>query len=151
MMKRRFNRKGFTLAEVLIVVAIVVVLAGVGFVALFSHMRSMHQLEMDGQAKELFVAAQNHLALAESQGYLGLKTSEGQFGEVSTLAMDTPAEGEAEKGIYYFVVGDGADSPNDDTVLNMMLPFASVDETARAGGSYVIRYQKSPATILDVF
>ena len=150
-MKKHWNRKGFTLAEVLIVVAIIVVLAGVGFVALFSHMRSMHQLELDGHAKELFVAAQNHLALAESQGYLGMKAESGEFGKASTLTMDQAAEGEADKGIYFFVVGERAYSPDGDTVLNMMLPFASVDESARTGGSYVIRYQKSPAPILDVF
>ena len=43
-MKKRFNQKGFSMGEVLIVVAIIVVLAGVGFVALMSHMRNMHQL-----------------------------------------------------------------------------------------------------------
>ena len=71
-MKKLFNRKGFTLAEVLIVVAIIVILASVGAVALFSHMRNMQKLEMDGQAKDLFVAAQNHLSLASSQGFLGV-------------------------------------------------------------------------------
>ena len=51
--KKMLNRKGFSMAEVLIVVAIIVVLAGVGFIALMSHMRNMQQLEMDGQAKEI--------------------------------------------------------------------------------------------------
>ena len=142
MMKKRWNRKGFTLAEVLIVVAIIVVLAGVGFVALFSHMRTMHQLEVDGHAKEIFVAAQNHLTLADSQGYLG--KTEG-FGEDDTVDPD--------KDIFYFLVGgeDGADPNTKGSILNQMLPFGSVDESARNGGSYIIRYQKSTATVLDVF
>ncbi len=139
MMKKRWNRKGFSLAEVLIVVGIIVVLMGVGAVALFSHMRTMHQLEMDGQAKELFVAAQNHLSLAESQGYLG-KT---KFGTGDYI--------EPGNDIYYFVVG-GGDNPDDtESVLNQMLPVASVDEAARTTGSYIIRYQKTSGTILDVF
>lgn len=142
MMKIRWNRKGFTLAEVLIVVAIIVVLAGVGFVALFSHMRTMHQLEVDGHAKEIFVAAQNHLTLTDSQGYLG-KTNATAFGTVA----------DADSDIYYFLVGgdDGANLDDKDSILSQMLPFGSVDESARAGGSYIIRYQKSSATILDVF
>ena len=37
------------------------------------------------------------------------------------------------------------------SVLNLMLPFGSIDETVRLGGSYVIRYQKSSARILEVF
>ena len=154
MMKRIKNRKGFSMAEVLIVVAIIVVLAGVGFIALMSHMRTMHQLEMDGQAKEIFVAAQNHLAMADSQGYLGMKESDGKFGTASTLTFTSGDNTETDdgKGIYYFVVGGaGTDSPDGDNVLNQMLPFASVDESARSGGSYIIRYQKDPAQILDVF
>ena len=147
--KRMLNRKGFTMAEVLIVVAIIVVLAGVGFIALMSHMRNMQQLEMDGQAKEIFVAAQNHLAMADSQGYLGKKGS--AFGTDDTV--------EANKDIHYFVVNAASlgneasmDNPNNEaSVLNLMLPFASVDESARISGSYIIRYQASSAQVLDVF
>ncbi len=144
MMKKHWNKKGFTLAEVMIVVAIIIVLASVGIVALSSHMRSMQQLEMDGQAKEIFVAAQNHLAMLDSQGYLGMSADSGQFGTASTLAQD------ANKGIYYYVV-NGAGSFTNDSVLKQMLPSASMDESTRTGGSYIIRYQKDPAQILDVF
>ncbi|MBR0281634.1 MAG: hypothetical protein IJQ81_08585, partial [Oscillibacter sp.] len=38
-----------------------------------------------------------------------------------------------------------------DMLYKVMLPFASVDETVRSGGSYVIRYQKNPALVLEVF
>ncbi len=130
------------MAEVLVVVAIIVILAGVGFIALMSHMRNMEKLELDGQAKEIFVAAQNHLAMADSQGYLG-KTG---FG--------TEEDAAAKNDVYYYVVGIGEgntslDSEND--ILSLMLPFASVDESARTSGSYIIRYQKSTATVMDVF
>lgn len=141
-MKKHWNRKGFSMAEVLVVVAIIVILAGVGFIALMSHMRNMEKLELDGQAKEIFVAAQNHLAMADSQGYLG-KTG---FG--------TEEDAAAKNDVYYYVVGIGEgntslDSEND--ILSLMLPFASVDESARTSGSYIIRYQKSTATVMDVF
>lgn len=147
-MKKQLNRKGFTLAELLVVVGIVVILMGVGFIAIMSHMRTMHQLEMDGQAKEIFVAAQNHLAMAEGQGYMGVSATTG-FG-----VKEEPGDSESDQGIYYFVVpaGQGGTLANStSTVLGQMLPFASVDEAARTGGSYIIRYQKSPGIILDVF
>ena len=153
MMKKRFNRRGFTLAEVLIVVAIIVVLMGVGAVALFSHMRNMQKLEMDGQAKELFVAAQNHLSLASSQGFLGVA----EYTETGDLTQNfgTAVTDDTGKptGIYYIIVnsGDTFSAGKGSAVLNQMLPFASMDESARAGGSYIIRYQKEPAQILDVF
>ena len=130
------------MAEVLVVVAILVALAGVGVIALFSHMRTMHQLEMDGQAKEIFIAAQNHLALAESQSFLG-KTD---FG-----TKEPVEEGEHDLGVYYLLVDDATDLIKADSILGEMLPMASMDETARSSGSYIIRYQKSPSIVLDVF
>jgi len=65
----RKNNKGVTFAEVLIVVAIIVALSSVAFVAVWQYQRSMHQLEMDEAAKEIFVASQNHISVAESQGF----------------------------------------------------------------------------------
>ena len=123
------------------VVAILVILMGLAFVGLFQHQRNLKQLELDGIAKEIFVAAQNHLTMADSQGLLDGKTDEATVGISDT-----------ETGIFYFVAGQGGTSPDTaGTVLSLMLPFASVDETVRAGGSYVIRYQKTGARVLDVF
>ncbi len=137
------------MAEVLIVVAIIVVLMGVGFIALMSHMRNMQKLEMDGQAKEIFVAAQNHLSLAKSQDYLGVAE---YVGETTTMTGDFGIAEDAEKHIYYIVVNNAsAVNGKGDPLLAQMLPFASVNEAARTGGSYIIRYQKDPAQILDVF
>lgn len=143
-MKKRFNnKKGFTLAEALIVVAIVLVLAAVAFIAVWVYQRSMHHLEMDEYAKEIFIAAQNHLSAAAGQGYLDAADTNGDFGQKESGIDD----------IYYFIVNQGTVIPDNahHAVLDYMLPFASVDETVRTGYSYIIRYQKNPATVLDVF
>lgn len=147
-MKLRKNKLGFTLAEVLIVVAIISILAGIALVAVWNYQRSLHQLEMDGTAKEIFVAAQNHLSAAAGQGYLGLSSSgsEGSDGEQLPGSFGN----EEGDGIYYFIVSSASDLDKDD-VLSLMLPFASVDETVRLGGNYIIRYQREPALVLDVF
>ena len=63
-MKKLKNKAGMTLAEVLLVVAIIGILGGVSSVSIVGHQRSLGQLERDGIAKELFVAAQNHLTAA---------------------------------------------------------------------------------------
>ena len=60
---------GFTMAEMLIVIAILGILAGVAFVAVQQHQKSVTQLQYDTIAKEIFVAAQNHLTLAKSENY----------------------------------------------------------------------------------
>lgn len=127
------NNKGFSLAELLVVVAIIVILMGVAFVAVQNHQRSMTRLEFDGIAKEIFIAAQNHLTSAESQGYL----QSTEYGNEGTLT------GDKMDGVYFILKGD--------SMLDLMLPFASIDETVRAGGTYIIRYQPSSGTVLDVF
>ena len=136
-MKRKNNRRGFTMAELLIVVAIVIVLTGVGFVAVQAHQRNLAQLEADTIAKEIFFAAQNHLTMAEGQGYLGNGVN---FG----------SNDESEDGVYYFTVP--STNPNTSgTALNLMLPFGSIDDTIRSAGNYVIRYQAKPGRVLDVW
>ena len=144
-MNRLKNRMGMTMAELLIVVAIIVVLAGVAFIAVNNYQRSLGQLERDNIAKEIFVAAQNHLTVAFGEGYLGLTDAEA-FGEEDTISEDE--NDEEIKGDYYFVVNGDI---QDNTILAQMLPFGSIDETIRAGGSYIIRYQKDTGLVLDVF
>ena len=128
------------MAEMLIVVAIIGVLGAVAFVAVNQHQRSLERLERDSVAREIFIAAQNHLTMAESQGYLGISDKKGNVED-------------AAKGYYFFVYPTdkySADS-TPKTLLDLMLPFGSIDETVRGGGSYIIRYHPDTATVMDVF
>ena len=90
-MTKNRRKGGFTLAEMLIVVAIVIVLMGVAFVAVQNYQRSSTRLEFDTIAKEIFVAAQNHLTEAESQGLLD-KLDVSALGTLSTLDEDKEKE-----------------------------------------------------------
>ncbi len=136
-MRKTRNKNGFTLAEMMIVILIILILAALSFVAIHQHSRSLEKLRNDSNAKELFVVAQNHLAMAKTQNYLGRT----DFG--------TP-DG-TEDDVYYFVVPSTPDPLTDpDSVLGLMLPLGSIDETVRRG-SYIIRYQKSAGRVLDVF
>ena len=146
MSKIRKN-KGFTLAEVLIVVALIGVLSGVAFIAVWSHLRSMAQLERDTIAKEIYVAAQNHLTAAKSQGYLNLKIAE--YGIPGTSDEDQDPE-DTKKIVSYYLVAPNVGSTYQ-KIYDLMLPFGAVDETVLAGGSYIIRYQPTSASVLDVF
>lgn len=151
MKRKRMNSVGASLAEVLIALAILVILMSVVFVAVAAFMRSYSQMEYDGIAKEIFIAAQNHLTAADSQGYLG------RTGVGTKETFSSGGSGDSPE-IYYFIVGGTNEgsaeyaSPGDgSSLLNLMLPLASIDETVRLGGSYVIRYQTDPAQVLDVF
>ena len=136
----RGKNKGFTLAEVLIVLAILLILCAIVFVNVIQHQRSLAQVERDGIAKEIFVAAQVHLTAAESQGYLGL----------SEAAAPNPFGQKDDDGTYYLIYPTKNTFDNT-PILDLMLPFGSIDETVRLGGSYIIRYDKASAQVLDVF
>ena len=147
-MIRLFSRKnkGFTMAELLAVIAITLILSTVGIIAVTYYMRIMKHLEYDAMAKEIYVAAQNHLSMAYNEGYLGLSgdklgTKEGKIGNID----DT----DAKSDIYYFVVTE-ADSTADD-IFDLILPFGSIEEKIRSKSSYIIRYDKAAGRILDVF
>lgn len=132
------NRLGMTMAELLMVVAIIAVLGGVGVVAVWNYQRSLGRLERDSIAKEIFIAAQNHLTVASGEGYLGVTS----FGPTGTVG------GDEDKDVHFFTVnGDISES----TAIGQMLPFGSIDETVRMGGSYIVRYQKDTGRVLDVF
>ncbi len=142
---RKNNRRGFTMAELLIVVAIIVILTGVSFVAVQAHQKNLAQLEADTVAKEIFFAAQNHLTMAEGQGYLG-----------DTINYGTPTSYTHDDGttvtdnVYYVTMNTPGSFPAN-SILDKMLPFGSIDDTIRASGNYVIRYQSKPARVLDVW
>ena len=141
-MRQRRNNLGFTMAEMLITVGILVVLAGVAFVGVANYLRNMKFLELNSTAKEIFIAAQNHLSEASSQGYLGR----------SPGTAETAIDGVSDTGVYYYVIGSNhADVNSDTTVLNLMLPVASIDEQVRQNGCYIIRYHRDSGKVLDVF
>ena len=60
-MRKENGEKGFTLAELMITVAIIGVLAAVSFIAVAGHQKKLRLLEMDNTAREIFNAAQNLL------------------------------------------------------------------------------------------
>lgn len=136
-MRKIRSNKGFSLVEALFVVAIIVVLGTVIIMSIVDHMRSLEKTENDGYAKTIFIAAQNHLTMADHEGFLGRT----KFGN----------EDEENTGVYYYRVDNHVNEFNDkESVLDLILPFGSLDETVRSG-CYIVRYQKSSAKVLDVF
>ena len=142
MRNKNINKKGFTMVEVMAVVAIIGILAAVSFIGVIGYLHSMAQIERDSVAKELFISAQNHLSMSSGQNYLGRE----KYGTITESS---------DPQVYYYVVNKGDVLPDDNTfdnsLIGLMLPFGAIDETVRHGGSYVIAYQKDPAKILDVF
>ena len=126
-------------------------MAGIVFVSVTEIQKNVQQAELDGTAKELFVVAQNHLSTAESQGLLDRFKENVNDSNADSIVGIPEGEGSS---VYYFAVGDDTSHGllnNGNNVLGQMLPFGSIADTVRIGGTYVIRYDLDAAKVLDVF
>ena len=152
------NSNGFTMAEMLITVAIIVILCGFGFVAVIAHQRNLKRMEMDETAQEIFIAAQNHLTAARASGqwssFLEKTAAEGQEGSRGTVMSYKPSDYDkvsdadaASRKFYYFTtestaVKNGAEA--------LILPEGSIDETLR-GHHFYVEYDAASGTVFGVF
>ena len=152
------NSNGFTMAEMLITVAIIVILCGFGFVAVIAHQRNLKRMEMDETAQEIFIAAQNHLTAARASGqwssFLEKTAAEGQDGSRGTAisyersdynkASDADA---ASRKFYYFTTENTAVKNGAEALI---LPEGSIDETLR-GHHFYVEYDAASGTVFGVF
>lgn len=173
------RRAAFTLAEFLTVIAIVGILASLSFVAVIRYQRKLRRLEMDQTAKEIFLAAQNHLTLEVSNGTIPRllhMEAQGEFSNDQKLAKlgisveNTVLAEEKEGNIYavLYVPEKQAGQPESEQeesggeaalvsanvteeIRQRLLPFGSMDETVRADGSYLIFYDPEAGLVREVW
>lgn len=160
--KKRLNRKGFTLAEVLVTVAIIIILAGVTFVSVAQYQKNLRLMEMDGTAKEIFIAAQNHLSVAKASGDLDRLAEDAKesgstpASSIGTKLEPAPSYADNASGEYYYVIhnvtsGTESYTPTEGKkILEMMLPFGALDETVATSGNYAIVYELKSASVVAV-
>ena len=173
------RRAAFTLAEFLTVIAIVGILASLSFVAVIHYQRKLRRLEMDQTAKEIFLAAQNHLTLEVSSGTIPRllhMEAQGEFSDDQKQAKlgisvdNTVLAEEKEENIYgvLYVPEKQAGQPESEQeesggemalasanvteeIRQRLLPFGSIDETVRADGSYLIFYDPEAGLVREVW
>ena len=163
--KRISGRKGFTLAELLVVVAIILILAGFGFVAVNRYQKRLKRVEMDNVAREIFVAAQNHLTASRAAGFWDgyvAQMEKGSSNQASNQDFSSKLGKPVGKGStdkQYVAdqenrnaeASSGASAKSSDNVLKILLPYAAVDETLLTDGKYYVHYDAATASVLDVY
>lgn len=175
--RRKKLRSGFTLAELLLVVAITLILAGLAFVAVIQYNRRLKMTEMNATAKEIFIAAQNHLTALESSGKLE-EYQDDERGTLMNTISDAPGDWDEamaaaglsgdrssweSAGKNYYVLDStalerensssagGTSQPGQGLLSEGLLPFGAVDETVLQDGSFIIEYDYSTASVYGVF
>ena len=136
MAKRAKKTKGFTLAELLIVVAIMAILAGIVTIAVDRYKKNLRLNEMDSIAKELYIVSQNQLSKANASGLLK---------HLDPDDAGTPYDDQ------YYIVYNGSEIISGEVAREYVLPFGSIDETIRTNGSYLIRYRLSDGVVTQVY
>ena len=158
------------MAEMLLTLGILAILLGLAIVGVTKYQTILKGIEMDNHAKQLFLAAQNHLTEAQVTGELGryryacsLEETEGELngaGKGIGLSIgdgskpsDFPSDGAWAEGEYYYITYSPSEriTAFEKSILKYMLPFGATDETLRTGGKYVIEYNPRTAAVYGVF
>lgn len=151
---RKKNIAAFTLGEFLAVIAIVSILASLSFVAVIHYQRKLRRLEMDQTAKEIFLAAQNHLTLEKSSGtferLLNMDAEEPLDGDVKLQKLGIEIQGSSSYAVLY-APGKSDEENKTEEIRNRLLPFGSIDETIRENGSYIIFYEPETGLVREVW
>lgn len=119
------NSRGFSLVEMLAVVAILVILLGISMVAAAGYRDMLKITELDNAAREIYMAAENRAVLLSGarrlSNQLGEKAPDSKFDYVSKTSMKED-----------------------------LLPTGSIDPALRSGDFYIV-YDRKSGSVTDVF
>lgn len=152
---RRKGKAGFTMSELLIVVAIVIVLFAVAVLSLVTIQKNLRQKELDSKAEILYVAVQNRMSELRAGGYESLyqydENKKNGVAKVGLIPLDAPeedAEDAITKDTLCYVVS--ADRVEVGKAAASVLPESSVDAELW-NNHWVIEYDPESGSVYGAF
>ena len=152
---RRKGKAGFTMSELLIVVAIVIVLLAVAVLSLVTIQKNLRQKELDSKAEILYIAAQNRMSELRAGGYESLyqydENKDNGVAKVGLIPLDAPeedAEDAITKDTLCYVVS--ANRVEVGKAAASVLPESSVDAELW-NNHWVIEYDPESGSVYGAF
>ena len=147
----RHNDRGFTLSEVLLTVAILVVLFALAAVPISQMRRELRQTELDSKAEILFQTAQNRMTQLLAAG-MEEKYKSGGVNRLTYVPCDAEEDkyDKADIGelpLYYVT---DADKDNADAAAYYILPQEQTDAELREG-HWLVEYDRDSGSVYAVF
>lgn len=137
------KKKGYTLAEVLATVAILLILMAIAVPAIFSIRKNLRQKALDNKAELIYAAVQNNLVKLQSNGNSSLYD-----GEKTANAMGrTPSDATKEQKLYYALSSEKTDTKRAASVL---VTTDTVDGELY-NNYWVVEYNPESASVYAVF
>lgn len=137
------KKKGYTLAEVLATVAILLILMAIAVPAIFSIRKNLRQKALDNKAELIYTAVQNNLVKLQSNGNSSLYD-----GEKRAKAMGrTPSDATKEQKLYYALSSEKTDTKRAASVL---VTTDTVDGELY-NNYWVVEYNPESASVYAVF
>lgn len=134
------QKRGFTLMEVMVVVAILAVIAGIAIPSVINMRKNMKFTERNDYAKAIFMAAQANLTEMRSKGELSLIIPE----DGSAKAVIAQADGTPPPSTYIYTWNSEA------SIFDCVLPANSIDSAVR-NGQIIIEYNPAAGIVYSVF
>ena len=140
------NTRGFTLTEVLLAVAILIVLMGLAMIPITRHQRSLRQTELDGKAETVYMAAQNRLAQLQANGR-GADYAADRALPLNNIPWDAEQDKYAPTTLYY-TTSDTKE--NASSAANAILPQDQLEKELW-DANWVIEYDPASGSVYAVF
>ena len=144
--KLQRNRRGFTLTEVLLALAILIILLALAMIPISRHQRNIRQTELDSKAETIYLAAQNRLSQLQASG------RSDEYGKDRATALNNiPWDAEQDKyttSTLYYV--PSAAKSTDTSAAGSILPREQV-EAELWDANWVIEYDPGSGSVYAVF
>ena len=160
------SRKGYSLAELLIVIAIIAIISAISVGGIFSQIKSIRQMKLDTTARTIYTAAQNRLTELYSSGdtarfgdVIKRKEKPGDWADdaVPNESSDIKSDFESGKTLtvirsdaYYDKDGHEKNSTDRDELKRLILPENAVSEEVY-NNNWVIEFNPENGYIYSVF